>query len=455
MRRISEVSINTMEQKERRLAAIMFTDIVGYSSIMQRDEETANLLRARHREVFDRLTAQYGGRILQYFGDGTLSIFPSAAAAVECGVAIQLALKKEPKVPIRIGIHTGDVTFSNEEAYGDGVNIAARIESICVPGGVFISGKVYDDIKNHSRLRASSIGTTPLKNINQNIEIFAVTNSGLTVPEYKLAQTAPGQQNLVAPSPKANRKNKIVAAFLALFFGIFGVHRFYLDQRKIGIAILTILLLGTIGNTGLKNFIPVLAILGFVDAIIFFSMSKAAFNEKYNKNQVLPGEVDHDTNTTKAAKDFFKSKADQYREEGERRYKDYDYNGAIESLLKSVELKYDDPETHFLLSRCLSLNEETEQSLHHLNVAIALGFKDFERINHHPDLAYLRVQKSFEDFVANGYRLMRESRGSEGEEPTLELDLLQQLNQLRSALESGKITLDEYEQKARQLRSRS
>lgn len=75
-----------MEQKERRLAAIMFTDIVGYSSMMQKNEELANRMRVRHREVFQRLHERFGGEILQYFGDGTLSIFPSAAAAVECGV---------------------------------------------------------------------------------------------------------------------------------------------------------------------------------------------------------------------------------------------------------------------------------------------------------------------------------------------------------------------------------
>ena len=173
-----------MKKAKRRLAAIMFTDIVGYSAMMQKDEIVSNRLRNRHREVFSKLTKEYGGKIIQYFGDGTLSIYPSAAAAVECGVALQKELKKEPPVPIRIGIHTGDITYSKEEAYGDGVNVAARIESLSIPGGVFISEKVYDDIKNHSWLRARSLGAFDLKNIKEDVKVYAVNNEGITVPEY-------------------------------------------------------------------------------------------------------------------------------------------------------------------------------------------------------------------------------------------------------------------------------
>ena len=125
-----------MKSKERRLAAIMFTDIVGYSSMMQKDEDLANRMRVRHREVFNRLHDQHGGKILQYFGDGTLSIFPSTTAAVECAVALQQTLKKEPQVPIRVGIHTGDIVVgdlslrgrSEFAAVGEQANLAAEIE---------------------------------------------------------------------------------------------------------------------------------------------------------------------------------------------------------------------------------------------------------------------------------------------------------------------------------------
>lgn len=177
-----------MSDRHRQLAAIVFTDIVGYSAMMQQDETRANTVRERHRAVFDELTERFGGRILQYYGDGTLSIFQSAVAAVECSVEMQKAFREEPTVPLRIGIHTGDITFSKEEVYGDGLNIASRIESACIPGGLFISGKVYDDIKNHKWLTAQSVGEFEFKNIKQPIPLYAVNTEALSVPtDSKLA----------------------------------------------------------------------------------------------------------------------------------------------------------------------------------------------------------------------------------------------------------------------------
>jgi len=141
-----------MLEQTRQLAAIMFTDIVGYTALMQKDEKMAIETRKRHRKIFNRITGKYQGKILQYYGDGTLSIFGSAIDAVECGIEMQKEFQKNPKVPIRIGIHTGDVVFSEEEIIGDGVNVAARVESLAISGGVCISEKVYDEIKNQAKL---------------------------------------------------------------------------------------------------------------------------------------------------------------------------------------------------------------------------------------------------------------------------------------------------------------
>ena len=135
------------EVGRRKLAAIMFTDIVGYTSIMQKSEDRGRTLRQRHREIFQDCTARHQGQIIQYFGDGTLSVFESAVAAVECAVCIQQSLHIDPPVPVRIGIHLGDIHFDDTEVYGHGVNVAARIEPVCKPGGIFISDKVYDEIK--------------------------------------------------------------------------------------------------------------------------------------------------------------------------------------------------------------------------------------------------------------------------------------------------------------------
>ena len=122
-----------MSKTTRRLAAIMFTDIVGYTAIMQEDETRAVTLRNRHREVFELNHQKFQGKLLQYYGDGTLSIFESAIDAANCAVAIQQELQQDPIVPLRIGIHTGDIIYSEEEAIGNGVNIASRIESLAAP----------------------------------------------------------------------------------------------------------------------------------------------------------------------------------------------------------------------------------------------------------------------------------------------------------------------------------
>lgn len=132
----------------RQLAAIMFTDMVGFTALTQSDEQLANRKRERHKQVFENSIRKFNGKILQYYGDGTLSIFTSILEGVNCAMEIQKELSTEPKVDVRIGIHTGDVLLEGEGVYGDGVNVASRIESISVPGAIFISEKVYDDIKH-------------------------------------------------------------------------------------------------------------------------------------------------------------------------------------------------------------------------------------------------------------------------------------------------------------------
>jgi TolB-like protein/class 3 adenylate cyclase/Tfp pilus assembly protein PilF len=172
-------------QKQRKLAAIMFTDIVGYTALMQQDEDKAVMTRERHREIFDTLTVNFHGKILQYYGDGTLSIFDSAIDAVKCGIEMQLSFQKDPKIPVRIGIHTGDIIFSEEEIIGDGVNVASRIESLAVSGSVFISDKVYDEIKNQESIKTSMLKTFKLKNVEKPIEVYAISNVGLIVPKIE------------------------------------------------------------------------------------------------------------------------------------------------------------------------------------------------------------------------------------------------------------------------------
>ncbi|MEM6261924.1 MAG: adenylate/guanylate cyclase domain-containing protein [Bacteroidota bacterium] len=166
----------------RRLAAIMFTDIVGYTAMMQEDEAKAAKVRQRHREVFLATHEQHNGKIIQYFGDGTLSVFDSAVEAVNCAIAIQQSLNQDEIIPLRIGLHIGDILFDGTDIYGDGVNLASRIEGLGVAGAILLSGTVNQELVNQSRIQTQSLGTVELKNIEGPKEIFAVTNQGITVP---------------------------------------------------------------------------------------------------------------------------------------------------------------------------------------------------------------------------------------------------------------------------------
>ena len=167
---------------QRQLAAIMFTDIEGYTSLMQHDEEQATAIRERHRNSFEVTTEAYGGKIIQYFGDGTLSIFKSTVEAVYCAIEMQKAFLEDPKIPVRIGIHVGDIMYSDEDIIGDAVNVASRIESCAVPGSVLISDKVHDQIRSHRDIHVKFLDAYELKNVDGAMPIFAISNDGLVVP---------------------------------------------------------------------------------------------------------------------------------------------------------------------------------------------------------------------------------------------------------------------------------
>ena len=192
----------------RQLAAIMFTDMEGYTALMQKNEQAAIQRRTRHREVFEKTMADHGGKIIQYYGDGTLSIFSSAIHAVNAGLEMQLLFRKEPQVPLRIGIHIGDVSIDDSGVYGDGVNIASRIESSAVAGSVFISDKVFDEIKNQPQVNTISMGVFELKNVLRPVEIFAIVNEGLMVPDRtNVNMKAAEARNKLAVLPFVNMSN--------------------------------------------------------------------------------------------------------------------------------------------------------------------------------------------------------------------------------------------------------
>ncbi|NND15641.1 MAG: SUMF1/EgtB/PvdO family nonheme iron enzyme [Eudoraea sp.] len=171
--------------KTRQLAAIMFADIVGYTAMMQKDEQLTLNLRDKFKNKLEAELAKYGGKIIKFSGDGALCSFGSATESVRVAIGVQLAMQEEPKVPVRIGIHQADVVFEDGDVYGDGVNIASRLESLALPGSIFISAKVQDDIKNHTDIQSVSLGKYALKNVTEPVEIYSISNPGLEVPINK------------------------------------------------------------------------------------------------------------------------------------------------------------------------------------------------------------------------------------------------------------------------------
>lgn len=198
--------------RSRKLAAIMFTDMQGYTSLMQQNEEKAIQARDRHRQIFNATTEKYKGSILQYYGDGTLSIFDSAIDAVQCGIEMQGAFQQSPAIPVRIGIHQGDVILRDDEIIGDGVNVASRIESLAVAGSVFISEKVYDEIKNQETISATWLKMVKFKNVEKPMSIYAISNKGLRVPQTDDIK-GKTENNL---SQKKSRKSGIYISILSL-----------------------------------------------------------------------------------------------------------------------------------------------------------------------------------------------------------------------------------------------
>lgn len=170
----------------RSLAAIMFSDIVGYTAMMQRDEADAVARVKRYRNVLADRVAAHKGEILQHYGDGSLTVFTSAVEAMGCAKEIQLALGLAPQVPLRIGIHIGDVVRDEGELYGDGVNIASRVQSIAPPGGILFTERVWEDVRSHPEFRTVSLGKFSFKNVERPMSIYGLAGEGF--PAFKRSE---------------------------------------------------------------------------------------------------------------------------------------------------------------------------------------------------------------------------------------------------------------------------
>jgi class 3 adenylate cyclase len=163
----------------RRLAAIMFTDIAGFTQLSSEDEKAALHLIDSQRELLQPIVKQHEGTWLKEMGDGILISFPSSTRAVQCAVKIQESVREYPKLNLRIGIHQGDIVVKGNDVFGDDVNIAARIETLAPVGGIAVSHKVQGDISGNPEFRLKYAGRPKLKGVKQKVEIYCIISHGL------------------------------------------------------------------------------------------------------------------------------------------------------------------------------------------------------------------------------------------------------------------------------------
>ena len=271
-------------------------------------------------------------------------------------------------------------------------------------------------------------------------------------------------------------KKKEVAGLLAVFFGGLGIHQFYLGKKGWGIFHIVLFVAGVAGPFDFS----LSYVIAWITAVILFSMGNEEFNEKYNSKQTYSTEYTTKKNENrwekrresrenrwekrqqnptpiKTTQQTTRPAVNPYKQSGIQKYKDYDYDGAIADFVKALELTPNDVATHFNLACAYSLNEKAERAFFHLDKAVSLGLTEISKIKEHDALAYLRIQKEFDNFEKNNYRLPSKTTFSEKQaNPPEDLlssqpDLLDQLKKLGELKEKGLLTEDEFTAQKRKL----
>jgi class 3 adenylate cyclase/pimeloyl-ACP methyl ester carboxylesterase len=211
---VVENDVVTETADQRQLLAIMFTVVVGYTALTERDEAAAVRVREQHRELIQTLVHQFDGEVIDATGDESLSVFPSALRAVDCALALQGALKSYPDLRVRIGIHLGDVLRREGEIVGEGVNVAARVRPLAEPGGIAISEPVYQMVRTRPHLTARALGTKALKNVANPVEVYALSAAG------------------AGPEPLRRQSRRLMGAALGLIAVLLLAVRLYPPSRE-------------------------------------------------------------------------------------------------------------------------------------------------------------------------------------------------------------------------------
>jgi class 3 adenylate cyclase/TolB-like protein len=180
----------------RRLAAIMFSDIVGYTALMGSDEDKAFEILRKNRTIHTGCIEKFNGTLIKEMGDGMLAQFNSAVDSVRCAIQIQKQANLDLDAKVRIGIHLGDITVENNDVFGDGVNIASRLQSIAEPGGIFISDPVYSAIRSKRDIQCQYLGEVTLKNVNYPFKTYFIKSEDLPVPPQSRIDKLTGKKKI-------------------------------------------------------------------------------------------------------------------------------------------------------------------------------------------------------------------------------------------------------------------
>ncbi len=207
-----------IESGERKLSAVLFADIKGYTALMEEDEKAALDTLQRFTDTLKANETSFKGKIIQFLGDGCLMTFDSSYEAVLFAKTVQTIFLQKPEVPVRIGIHNGEILLKDGNVYGDTVNQASRIESIGIAGSVLFSGDVYKQIRNKKDFQCKSLGKFDFKNVREPMHVVALANTGFQVP---LREDVEGKLKDSHPAISKRRRvwvlGAIVASMLLLF----------------------------------------------------------------------------------------------------------------------------------------------------------------------------------------------------------------------------------------------
>ena len=217
----------------RRLAAIMFTDVVGYTAMMAKDEQSALEVLAAHRRDLEELSEMFNSDVIEYFGDGSLTLFNSVHDAVNCARELQKRLTRDGVVPLRIGVHIGEVLQQDGKVFGDGVNVASRVESIGYAGTVLLSKQAYDKVRNQADFEFAEVGDFDFKNVDQPVRLYALVDEGL--PKLDL-----GRLNMDKASRVVRSRSRFYVGMIVLAFAVIATGLTYwltIDREDTGMSI--------------------------------------------------------------------------------------------------------------------------------------------------------------------------------------------------------------------------